>query len=695
MKAAAPRLPPLPISRGEVAYALSSMASVAYASLAYPHAVPIWLMLLGLLLAPWAARSTWGRQRFRGWLGVAATALVGTAVVALAVGFQMVTMAADRAGVAVTANNAITPVGVSCLGVATLVALLCDFRFHHRASITTIVLLQVAGALLLGLYAQGAAVLAAGLALFVLQMGLLWFALSAAPRSATHKQEASRRASFRRVHGTSPTMGMLAACLVPAIMLALPTGWVVHRAKQAAEPFSSASADVMFQAKFDGKAPTDPYWRLVVDNSAPLNEFFWAREVNTNYDEGFRQQAFDWRGLPDAVPGEGAEVVTYRPPPGWGAIAALDGAFENQPGQQGSDLNKPVKAYTTATWQYSGNIPPDDRYYRIDFTLENDRLQRDHDQGEDQKLTNIASRSLASAREKMPKTWALVQQWKSEGLSGEALSARAQAWFATNLAYHFDHQSTDPERLRVDHFLFSERKGVCRHFANAFAMMMRMGGVPSRIVTGFHGGDFDPATNTWTVRERDGHAWTEIWLDGKGWTRVDPTSVVPVEKGIPPAVPDLFAWATRPFRLELPGGFSVADAVGAGDPSTWDNWALAMPQWMRSWRGLALAALAVIALVLAWRIFPRGARPVIHPNERAWHKVLAALARRGHILTPNMGPSSVGEQVAPRLPSALRPLLQEAAARYDRWRFGGASDDGLAGQLQELARALRRHRPSP
>lgn len=691
MKTTTPRLLSLPISRGEVAYALSSMASVSYASLAYHHAVPIWLMLLGLLLAPWAARSTWGRQHFRGWLGVAATALVGTAAVALAVGFQMVTMAADRAGVAVTANNPITPVGVSSLGIATLVALLCDFRFHRRAPITAIVLLQIAGGLLLGLYAQGALVLAAGLGLFVLQVGLLWFALSAAPRSATHRQEASRRASFRRVYGTSPTLGLLVACLAPAIVLALPIGWGVYHIKQAPAPFTTASDEVMFQARFEGPAPTDPYWRLNVDNSAPLNEFSWAPEVNTNYDEGFRQQAFDWRGLPEAVPESGTAVVTYQPPPGWGAIVALDGAFENGPGQD-TDLTKPVKAYTKATWQYSGNIPPEDRYYRIDFELEKDRLDRDNDPSQATRQTNIESRSLVSARTQMPKTWALVQQWKSEGLSGEALSARAQAWFAANLAYHFDHQSTDPERLRVDHFLFTERKGVCRHFANAFAMMMRMGGVPSRIVTGFHGGDFDPATNTWTVRERDGHAWTEIWLDGKGWTRVDPTSVVPVEKGIPPAVPDLFVWTTRPFKLDLPGGFSVADAVGAGDPSTW---AQAMPQWMHSWRGLALAALAVIALVLAWRNFPRRARPVIHPNERAWRKVLATLTRRGYTLTPAMGPSSISEQVAPRLPSALRPLLQEAAARYDRWRFGGASDDGLAGQLQELARALRRHRASP
>ena len=70
------------------------------------------------------------------------------------------------------------------------------------------------------------------------------------------------------------------------------------------------------------------------------------------------------------------------------------------------------------------------------------------------------------------------------------------------------------------------RLGFCEHIASSFVILMRALNVPARIVTGYQGGEKNPVDDFWTVRQSDAHAWTEVWLDGQGWQRVDPTSAV-------------------------------------------------------------------------------------------------------------------------------------------------------------------------
>ncbi len=61
-------------------------------------------------------------------------------------------------------------------------------------------------------------------------------------------------------------------------------------------------------------------------------------------------------------------------------------------------------------------------------------------------------------------------------------------------------------------------------------MMMRAAGVPARVVTGYLGGEWNPVGGYLIVRQSDAHAWTEVWLEGSGWTRIDPTAVVAPER---------------------------------------------------------------------------------------------------------------------------------------------------------------------
>lgn len=82
------------------------------------------------------------------------------------------------------------------------------------------------------------------------------------------------------------------------------------------------------------------------------------------------------------------------------------------------------------------------------------------------------------------------------------------------------------DQAPIDEFFFRAKKGFCEHYAGAFALYLRLLGVPSRVVVGFHGGDYNPLGQYYVVRGMDAHAWVEAWDEKRGWMRFDPTSYV-------------------------------------------------------------------------------------------------------------------------------------------------------------------------
>ena len=76
-------------------------------------------------------------------------------------------------------------------------------------------------------------------------------------------------------------------------------------------------------------------------------------------------------------------------------------------------------------------------------------------------------------------------------------------------------------------FLFDRRKGHCEYFASAMAVMLRTVGIPSRVVTGFASGVYNPLTGWQVVRASDAHSWVEAWIAGRGWRTYDPTPADP------------------------------------------------------------------------------------------------------------------------------------------------------------------------
>ena len=75
----------------------------------------------------------------------------------------------------------------------------------------------------------------------------------------------------------------------------------------------------------------------------------------------------------------------------------------------------------------------------------------------------------------------------------------------------------------LESFLFDTKAGYCQHFSAATALLLRMGGIPARVATGFSPGGYSKRRGAWIVRDTDAHSWVEVWFDGLGWVTVDTT----------------------------------------------------------------------------------------------------------------------------------------------------------------------------
>lgn len=150
------------------------------------------------------------------------------------------------------------------------------------------------------------------------------------------------------------------------------------------------------------------------------------------------------------------------------------------------------------------------------------------------------------------KTKALAKTWLDSAKTPERIVSKALDYFAENGFVY----TLKPSVLRgnkIDDFLFRTRNGYCEHYASAFAFIMRAAGIPARIVGGYLGGELNPYGNYLIVRQFDAHVWVEIWLENKGWVRIDPTSVV-APKRISGGLVDALSVNDLPFFLRSKTG---------------------------------------------------------------------------------------------------------------------------------------------
>lgn len=137
-----------------------------------------------------------------------------------------------------------------------------------------------------------------------------------------------------------------------------------------------------------------------------------------------------------------------------------------------------------------------------------------------------------------PKTRKQAQQWRYAVRNTEDYIDSVLTYYKNNFVYTLSPPTLG--RHTVDDFLFSTQEGFCEHFASSFVVLMRSVGIPARVVVGYQGGEWDRDNTYLRVYQRDAHAWAEVWIEGQGWLRVDPTAAVAsvrTEQGVAAALP--------------------------------------------------------------------------------------------------------------------------------------------------------------
>jgi transglutaminase-like putative cysteine protease len=234
----------------------------------------------------------------------------------------------------------------------------------------------------------------------------------------------------------------------------------------------------------------------------------------------------------------------------------------------------------------------------------------------------------------------------------------------------------------ADEFWFDRKEGFCEHIASAFVVLMRAMAIPARVVTGYQGGEMNPIDGFFTVRQSDAHAWTEVWIGGQGWVRVDPTSAVaPGRTGsFQRLQPARGALATA-FEGVTPGVAARLRAAWEAVNNAWNQRILNYTQSRQldllkhlgfespSWEDLSYVLLAVMVAVAllgaGWTLWERS-------QHDPWLRLLARtrrrLARAGVELPAEALPRQIATHVIRRFGASAQPLadwlLQLEALRY-------------------------------
>ena len=316
-----------------------------------------------------------------------------------------------------------------------------------------------------------------------------------------------------------------------------------------------------------------------------------------------------------------------------------------------------------------------------------------------QESKRVFTQSLHLPADLDPKTRELAEEWQRKFKTSEDISAAALRFFREE---KFFYTLTPPllGQNAVDEFLFDSRRGFCGHYAGAYVVLMRAAGIPARVVTGYQGGEINPIDGYMVVRQSDAHAWAEIWVENKGWLRVDPTAAVApsrIERGIATTLPETEA---LPALLRLNNDWLISlryrwEAIN----NAWDQWFLGYtPERQRDvlsrlglenpdWRSMAaiMTTLCGVALLLVtlWTLFRHV--PVL-PEQRAWDKYCQKLQRFGISRESWEGPFDFAARVARTHPN-IGQLTQEAAHHFADLHYGSGGPEQLHA-LRDCAKRL-------
>lgn len=241
----------------------------------------------------------------------------------------------------------------------------------------------------------------------------------------------------------------------------------------------------------------------------------------------------------------------------------------------------------------------------------------------------------------------------------------------------------------ADEFWFDRKAGFCEHIASSFVLLMRALDVPARVVTGYQGGQVNNVDSFWTVRQSDAHAWAEVWMAGRGWVRVDPTSAVsPGRTGTFQRLAPQPGVLAQALNAVSPGFTFNLRALWEATNNRWNQWVLNYSQakQMDLLRNLGFSApdwqdlsTVLIGLIVAasltgagWNWWNRLRRdPWLQALEIARQQIKAT----GLPVAPGCTPRALALllQTDPRAnPLAVQWLLQLEALRYGKTDAAGA-----------------------
>jgi len=437
------------------------------------------------------------------------------------------------------------------------------------------------------------------------------------------------------------------------------------------------SDQVVFRVEFDGEPP-------------PADALYWRGPVLARFD------GRTWSRPRSRLPGTAREIeylgepTAYRvtlEPNGRGWTFALDMPREWSGVERmllASDYQLVVRLGRDHAPRLQYSVVSHTRYLALDPLTDGERAQ----------LTRLPEGSN-------PRTLDLVRGWLERGLDADGVVAEALRLFREQ---PFRYTLTPPPlgEHSVDEFLFETRAGFCGHYASAFAVMMRAAGIPARVVTGYQGGELNAFREHYTIRQSDAHAWTEVWLDGRGWVRVDPTAAVAPERI------ELGAAASTDARFARSGFDLVRTLRYAWDAldAYWYSWVIGYTEARQTmllerlgldWATpavLTAAAIAAAALIIAllavyYGLAQRG-RKRTDPAARAYAVFCRRLARCG-VSPPRIGegPAAFAARAERELPG-LGAAIRQIAAAYVRARY----EPDPAGERQErLERLVKAFRP--
>ena len=283
--------------------------------------------------------------------------------------------------------------------------------------------------------------------------------------------------------------------------------------------------------------------------------------------------------------------------------------------------------------------------------------------------------------------------------------------FIKHLLNHFRvedfHYTLTPPVLEenpIENFLFKTRYGFCSHYASAFVYLMRAAHIPARVVTGYQGGELNKVGDFLEIRQADAHAWAEVWLEKRGWVRVDPTAAIAPERiereasldrqvayGIAannylstPAYNWLkqarqlwgsvdYKWQRWVINYDNKSQSSFLSSFGINDLKT-------MVFWM-------IAAIAVMTAVLCWFLLyqkPKNNDKVLLNYNRFCKK----LAKHGLFRKAGEGVKDFAERVKIELPEQAANI-DRITAVFIKLRYGPAATREDSQQLKMLVDLFR------